>query len=191
MRLLFILAVLLGFCPLRAQTIPVALAESASKQAMMAFPDSKEDRIVFMQSFCEPFLDQWRYMARPVEILHGDAKTPYARGYKAGLKALAGNPQLSVDPGEFGYVFKTIEGTYNGGFELSEFVVDGTGERFHTNSGMLAKLPEGKVRLNVWMSPETVRGFGHFNQWKREIILVEIAENKNQGADEPASVSKK
>ena len=183
MRYLLLITLLIGIGSLQAQiwpkrTIPLNLAEPAVKEAMIAFPDHKSNRQLFMYAFCEAFLDQWRYIARPGTIRHGDDKSAYSQGYNAGLRALAGDlKQSSIGPDDFGYVLKTIEGTYKGGFESSEFKVEATGERFHTNPGFIKDLPEGKVRINVWMSPETELGFGHMNQWKREIIINEI-ENK-------------
>jgi len=181
MRHFFLIAFLSGVGSLPARTIPVELAEPSANAAMVAFPDDRNSRLTFMFSFCEAFLDQWRHIAspHPQTIPRGD-KSPYDQGYNAGLRALAGDLKKNdISPSDFGYILKTIEGTYKGEFESSEFQIDKTGERFHTNFGFVTGLPEGKVRINVWMSPETELGFGHFNQWKREIIIVEIEKNKS------------
>ena len=162
------------------RTIPLALAEPAAKKAMMAFPDNKNERLYFMYAFCEAFLDQWRFMAHPHTVIWGDEKSSGSQGYKAGVAALSGElKDARITPSDFGYVIKSIEGTYKGGSESSEFLIDATGERFHTNLGFIEKLPSGKVRINVWMSPETQLGFGHFNQWKREIIINQIESKKS------------
>jgi hypothetical protein len=180
MRLLLFLVFLSSVCTLEAQkpTIPTTLAEPAANAAMAAFPNDRNKRLIFMSSFCEAFLDQWRHIASPQTIARGD-QSPYDQGYNAGLRALAGDlKQNDVTPSDFGYLNKTIEGTYNGDIESSEFIEE-TGERFHTNFGFITRLPAGKVRINVWMSPDTVLGFGHFNQWKREIIICEIENKKS------------
>jgi hypothetical protein len=183
MRPLLLITLLIGIGSLHAQiwpkrTIPLNLAEPAAKEAMVAFPDNKSNRQLFMYAFCQAFLDQWRWGSRSGTITRQHDKSPYSQGYDAGMRALAGDlKESSISPEDFGYVLKTIEGTYKGGFESSEFKVEGSGERFYTNFGNISDLPEGKVRINVWMSPETELGFGHMNQWKREIIINEI-ENK-------------
>ena len=188
MRCLLLIAFLLGHGSLHAQsnTIPLALAESAVKQAMVAFPDNEKSRRSFMYAFCEAWLDQWRCMARTSEFPRttsrdqGYTEPSRKLGYEAGLKAVTRDfSDSNISPSDFGYVLKSIEGTYRGRFESSEFEIDATGERFHTNFGFVTELPNGKVRINVWMSPETEHGFGHFNQWKREIIIVEIEKNKS------------
>ena len=180
MRYLLLITLLVGIGSLQAQiwpkrTIPLDLAEPAVKEAMIAFPDHKSNRQVFMYAFCEAFLDQWRWGSRSGTITRQNDKSPYSQGYDAGMRALAGDlKEFNITPSDFGYVLKSIEGTYKGGFESSEFEIARTGERFHSNFGFIEELPKGKVRINVWMSPETELGFGHMNQWEREIIINQI-----------------
>jgi len=180
MRYLLLITLLVGIGSLQAQiwpkrTIPLDLAEPAVKEAMIAFPDHKSNRQLFMYAFCEAFLDQWRWGSRSGTITRQHDKSPYSQGYDAGMRALAGDlKEFNITPSDFGYVLKSIEGTYKGRFESSEFEIAATGERLHTNLGLIEGLPKGKVRINVWMSPETDLGFGHMNQWKREIIINQI-----------------
>jgi len=170
---------------LQAQSLPIPLklAEPAVTAAQKAFPDNKESRLPFIQGYCQSFLDSWRDGIHAANVTRGFSDKPTEAGYSAGKAALAAEAaakarEVGVSPADFGYTMKVIEGTFVPGFETSHFLTADTGEKFHTCFGMVNTLPEGKVKVNVWISPEALMGYGHMGQWKREIILIGIQTEK-------------
>jgi hypothetical protein len=158
-----------------ARTIPLHLAEDAVITAQKEFPDDKQSRYGFIDSYCQAFLDSWRYGDRFNNLQRGASSDSLEKGYTAGRKALREENKASfISPSDFGYLIQDLEGEYTGRFERSEFIANKTGERFHVNLGNEKRLPAGNTKIRAYVSPETALGFGHFNGWKREIIVIKV-----------------
>lgn len=153
--------------------IPAYLAEPAVLAAQSVFPDDKAAREHFIGAYCEAFLDVWRYGKRIDKVGRAFSAEAYDHGYRVGLKASREDLSYAViSPADFGYVLKTLKGLYKADFEKSEFVVADIDERFHLHHGRVEHFPSGEYEITAWVSPESSLGFGHFGQWKREIIVM-------------------
>lgn len=157
--------------------IPSLIAEEAVLASVDAFPKEADERRNFVRAYTQAFLDFQRHGERfaKMTVKHGNpaAQTGYDT---AKVRILERNGSLWVSPAEFGYSQTTVDGKYRRSFEVSEFVTsDGT--KLHMNLGFLQELPQDThVRLKAWLSPKNARGFGHFNQWKQELIAIEVLE---------------
>ena len=167
--------------------IPLALAEPAVEAAKKEWPDNADMRRVFISSYCEAFLDAWRYGRRADNIgitkRYRSGFVGYETGMQAKLKELK---NTRITPADFGYKTVSIEGTYKSTFEISEFIEGVTGERYYVNLGDVEVLPQGKVRLLAWVSPEAsllmgherLVGFGHMGRCKLELIVIHVENQK-------------
>jgi len=168
------------------RTIPLHLAEDAVLAAQKEFPDDKQSRYGFIDAYGMAFLDAWRFGERRDDVQRGFSNAALEKGYAAGKKALnEGAPGFSTSPADFGYLIKELEGQYEHGSERSEFIDRATGERFHLNLGNETRLPDGPIRMRAYASPESTLGYGHFGQWKREAILIDVR-SPNAAAAQPA-----
>ena len=168
-----------------ARTIPLHLAEDAVLSAQKEFPDDKQSRYGYIDSYCQAYLDSWRYGYRFNNLQRGASSDALEKGYNAGRKALREEGQASfVSPTDFGYLIQDLEGEYTRRSERSEFIAGKTGERFHLNMGNEKILPTGKMKIRAYVSPETSLGFGHFGGWKREIILIKVLDPEHNGSEQ-------
>ena len=182
---LIVLSSVAARAPIRPErTIPLHLAEDAVLAAQKEFPDDKQSRYGFIDAYGMAYLDAWRFGERREDVQRGFPNAALEKGYAAGKKALnEGAPGFSTSPADFGYLIRELEGECTYGSEKSEFVVRATGEHFHLNPGHETRLPAGPIRIRAYVSPETALGFGHFGQWKREIIVIKVLDpNEDEGA---------
>ena len=168
------------------RTIPVQLAEDAVIAAQKEFPDDKQKRCDFIDSYRMAFLFSLRCGGQTENLHVGFSDDVRQKGYDAGVYALnESSNRPSISPEDFGYVIKELEGEYIGGFEKSEFTVEATGERYHLNKGRIKRMPRGRIKIWAYVSPESPTGYGHFGGWKREIIVVRVLDSE-QNEGEPA-----
>jgi hypothetical protein len=165
-----------------AKTIPLHLAEDAVIAAQNEYPEDKQSRYGFIDSYCMAFLYSLRFGDQNTNVHLGYSDDARQKGYNAGINALReGSIGTSITPADFGYLIKDLEGEYHGGFEKSEFVVSTTGERYHLNKGNEKRIPAGNIKIRAYVSPESSLGYGHFNGWKREIIVIQVLDSENEG----------
>jgi len=157
-----------------ARTIPLHLAEQAVGAAREKYPKKKQSRYEFIDGYCEAFLDSWRHASFGGVVDRGPSRDPRGQGYKAGKAAQKDADDNMITPADFGYQLRELTGVYQGRFEHSEFVEASSGTRYHVNMGSVKSVPAGKLTVKAWVSPVSTLGYGHFNQWKQEIILQKV-----------------
>lgn len=180
---------LLALCASRAQAhpermIPLVLAEPAVQAALEAFPESRESRYGFIDGYCEAFLDHWRHCARisAGRFRKSFTNAPRTCGYAEGNEALPDQMKKThVTPLDFGYTLQTLTGTFTQGFEKKQFTVAATNEKIWLSRGLLRSLPaDREITISAFVSPLSRLGFGHMNQWKRELIVVKRVEQTDE-----------
>lgn len=153
--------------------IPVPLAETAVLAARERFPDDSLKRGEFIEEYAEAYLDFLRLGGAGFERMK---KMAGGGGRQAGFDAaraaiLDPKTRMTVTPANFGYGLIIIDGTYRGGFEVSEFKSD-DGEAFEISWGETPAPRTGsKVRVIGYVSPKTLSRFGHMGAHDREIIV--------------------
>ena len=154
--------------------IPSALVESAVDSAKAAFPNEKEKRLSYIDGYCSAFMDHFRYGSRISNLTVRRSDEAWMTGRKAGLESFPeAQKEQHLSPLDFGYTIQSLTGTYAGGFETNHFRIKGTGERLEIFLGTVDSLPvDTEVTIQAYVSPESLIGVGHFNAYKRSIIVM-------------------
>ncbi|CAM2767870.1 hypothetical protein [Rariglobus hedericola] len=154
--------------------IPSVLVEPALAAAKAAFPDDKEKRLNYISGYCEAFLDNFRYGSR-IQNVYRNSDDVWNSGRNSGLKAFPEIQKNSyISPMDFGYTLQTLTGTYVTGFETGHFLLSETKEKVEIFLGAVDSLPaDREIRIKAFVSPESIIGVGHFNAYRRSIIVVQ------------------
>ncbi len=140
------------------------------------------------------YLDAYRdYLLVRGQAYCGGTLESQRAGFQQGITD-ARDGSTAVTPEDFGYARAQIEGRFIFKFEGSRFNPIGTkgwesafAFRFGPDVSRDEFVEGQSYLVNVWLSPEGSRGWGHMGMYKREIVVLSVVPGENESASDAAS----
>jgi len=144
--------------------------------------------------FLYAYLDAYRdyLLVRGQAYCRGTQEVERA-GFQQGI-ADARDGATPATPEDFGYTKTEVEGRFTFEFEGSRFNATGTLGRESAFAFRFGpdvsrdEFVEGRTyKVNVWLSPEGGRGWGHMGMYKREVVVLGLVPSPSASPMEAAS----